>query len=63
MKTRFPEMNEAMTQAAILLADAYVSSDKLGKAPEIKNATHQSNVNEQADLSRTVINNEVFVSE
>lgn len=62
MKKRFPEMDDAMTQAATLLANAYISSDKLGKAPENRIATHKSDVKKQVGLSRTAIDSELFVS-
>ena len=59
MKKLFPESQDPLISASILLANVYASTGDIDKASDIRN---QSGVKKKIGLSSTVINGQLYVS-
>ena len=62
MKKLFPEMNNRLISATVLLGNVYASSGDIDKASNIRNELQQSGAKKKIGLSWTVVNGQVFVS-
>ncbi len=62
MKKIFPDLNNSLTSAAILLANVYSSSGDIEKASDIKIQLKKSGAKEKIGLSWSGVNRKFFVS-
>jgi hypothetical protein len=62
MKKRFPQSDDLLTSAAILLANVYGSIGDIDKASDIRIQLSTSGAKKRIGLTWTVVNGEVHVS-
>jgi hypothetical protein len=62
MKKLFPDLNDSLTSAAILLANVYGSSGDMEKASDIRIQLNKSGAKKKIGLSWTAANGKVVVS-
>ncbi len=62
MKKLFPDLNDPLMAAAILLANVYGSSGDIEKASDIKIQLNKSSAKKKIGLSWSAANGKVFVS-
>lgn len=61
MKELFPQQPNALTSAAVLLANVFGSLGEFDKASDIRIQLHKYGVKKKVGLSRTVVDGQIYV--